>query len=239
MVGTILNAGGILIGGVAGLVTRRQFRPKTQYALKGLLGVFFVFVGLKLTWTSLGGGLGSVARQLLIVLLALTLGRLTGRALRLQKSLNRFGQYAKAGLARASAEHRPTWSEAFLTASVLFCLVPLAILGALLDGLSGHWQTLGLKAVLDGLTMLALMPTLGRGALLAVIPVVAYQGTFTLLAQWAAPFLRERALLDPLNATGGLLVFCVALIILELRRIELADYLPSLAFAPLLAWLWR
>ena len=80
--------------------------------------------------------------------------------------------------------------------------------------------------------------TFGWGAMVSVVPVVAYQGTITLAARALAPLLSD-PLLDSINATGGLLVFCIALIILELKKVELADYLPSLAFAPLLTWLWR
>jgi len=79
----------------------------------------------------------------------------------------------------------------------------------------------------------------GWSAIVAAIPVVAYQGTVSLVAKSLFPFLEKHGLLDSVNATGGLLVFCIALVILELKKIELADYLPSLAFAPVIAWLWR
>jgi uncharacterized membrane protein YqgA involved in biofilm formation len=237
--GTILNAAGILLGGILGLTLSRQLSHGRQVAIKGLLGVFTVYVGLKMTWTSLGGGVGAVARQLAIVLLALMLGRITGRLLHLQKFLNRLGQYAKAMLTKTSPDTSARFGEGFITCSLLFCVGPMAILGAIQDGLSGQWQTLGIKGLMDGLATMAFVATFGWGAIMSVIPVVAYEGTITLCARLLEPFLRDRALLDSVNATGGLLVFCVALIILELRRIELADYLPSLLFAPLLAWLWR
>ncbi len=239
MTGTILNAAGILVGGTAGLTVRRQLSPERQFALKGLLGVLTVIVGLRLTWTSLNGGFGAVAKQVAILVLALMLGRITGQLCRLQKGLNRLGQYAKEKLEHAPPGNAQRFSDAFITCTVLFCVGPMAILGALQDGLDGRWQTLGIKAVMDGLAMMAFVTTLGRGALLAVIPVVAYQGTITLCARWLAPFLQDRGLMESVNATGGMLVFCIALIILQIRKIELADYLPSLAFAPLLTWLWR
>ena len=73
----------------------------------------------------------------------------------------------------------------------------------------------------------------------SLVPLVAWQGTLALLAKMALPWLAKYALVDPINATAGMLVFCVALIILELKKVELADYLPSLVIAPLLTWLWR
>ena len=236
--GTILNAAGIVLGGVLGLTLSRQLSPARQIGLKNLLGVFTVYVGLKLTWTSLGGGLGMIGKQLLIVLLSLILGRITGRFLRLQKSLNRLGQYAKAKLSQPGDDSRG-FGEGFITCTLLFCVGPMAILGAVEDGLAGKWETLGIKALMDGLATMAFVGTFGWGAILSVIPVVAYQGTITLCARLIAPFLTDRALLNSVNATGGLLVFCIALIILELRKVELADYLPSLAFAPLLTWWWH
>src|SRR5262249_31214939 len=125
-----------------------------------------------------------------------------------------------------------------ITCSLLFCVGPMAILGALQDGLDGKYQTLAVKALMDGLATMAFVTTFGWGAMLSVVPVVAYQGTITLGARLLAPFLERQALLDSVNATGGMLVFCIALVILEIKKVELADYLPSLLVAPLLAWAW-
>ena len=236
--GTILNAAGILLGGILGLTLRKQLSPARQIAIKGLLGVFTVYVGLKMTWMSLGGGVGPIAKQLVIVLVSLILGRITGRLLHLQKFLNRLGGYAKRKFSEASPATPHRFAEGFITCTLLFCVGPMAILGAIQDGF-GHWQTLGIKALMDGLATMAFVTTFGWGVILSVIPVVAYQGTITLCAKLLEPFLHDQVLLDSVNATGGLLVFCIALIILELKRIELADYLPSLIFAPLITWLWR
>ena len=237
--GTILNAAGILIGGIIGLTVTRQLSPARQFALKGILGLLVIYVGLKTTLTSLGGGLWPITKQLLIVVLALTFGRLTGKLLRLQSLSNRLGQYAKQKIAAAGGADAHRFSEGFITCTLLFCVGPMAILGAVQDGLAGQWQTLGIKAVMDGLATMAFVATFGWGAMMAVVPVVVYQGTLTLAAKILEPFLQQHALMNSLNATGGLLVFCIALVILELKKVELADYLPSLAFAPLLTWLWK
>jgi hypothetical protein len=242
MLGTILNAAGILIGGILGLTLRRQLTPATQAGLKVALGVLVIYVGLKTTWTSLGGGIIPVLKQVFIVIIALALGRLTGRLLHLQKGLNRLGQYARERFTQAGTDKTQRWSEGFITCTILFCVGPMAILGAFQDGLEGRWQTLGVKALMDGLATMAFVGPFGWGAILAVVPVVAYQGTISLAAKSLAPFLLEPAnapLLNSLNATGGLLVFCIALIILELKKIELADYLPSLIWAPVITWLWK
>jgi uncharacterized membrane protein YqgA involved in biofilm formation len=242
MLGTILNAIGILVGGILGLTLRRQMSQATQVGIKGALGILVIFVGLKTTWSSLGGGFGLVAKQLVIVILALTLGRLTGRLLRLQKGINALGRYARERFAKAGAENaqqQQKWAEGFITCTILFCVGPMALLGSVQDGLSGKWQVLGAKAIMDGLATMAFVGTFGWGAMFSVVPVVAYQGSITLAAKLIAPWIQNEAMMNSINATGGLLVFCIALIILELKKIELADYLPSLAFAPLITWLWK
>lgn len=237
--GTLLNAAGILLGGILGLALRRQFKPNTQVLLKNILGLLVIWVGLSTTVKSLGGGVLGVAKQMTIVMLALILGRLTGRLLHLQTGLNRLGEYAKERFSKASAGGPQKWSEGFITCTVLFCVGPMAILGSIQDGLNGKWQTLGIKAAMDGLATMAFVGSFGWSAILSVVPVVAYQGTLTLAAKLLAPQLQNPALIDSVNATGGLLVFCISLIIFEIKKIELADYLPSLAWAPLLTWVWK
>jgi len=237
--GTIINAAGIILGGVAGLTVHKQLSMPTQQVLKIALGALTIYVGLKLTYNSLGPGFLLALKGLGIVVLALMLGRLTGRLLHLQKGLNHLGQYAKQRMAQAGAAGSNRFSEGFITCTVLFCLAPIATIGAVQDGLSGYWQTLGVKAFIDGLAAMAFVTTFGWGVLVSVIPVVAYQGTIWLAARVLAPYLSNYSLLDSVNATSGLLVFSIALLILNFRKVEVADYLPSLAFAPLITWLWR
>src|SRR5437773_2965769 len=239
MTGTILNAAAILLGGIVGLTASRQPSLAHQTALKILLGAFAVYAGLSATWQAVNGTFLQVLKQLTIVLLALMLGNLTGKLLRLQKSLNHLGQFAKQKISRARPVSPRRYSEGFITCSILYCVTPIAVIGSLQDGLTSNFKTLAVKSVMDGLATMAFVTTFGWGAILSVIPVIACQGTLSLLARLLQPYLAQHALLDSINATAGLLVFCIALIILELKKIELADYLPSLAFAPLLAWWWR
>lgn len=239
MTGTILNGAGILLGGILGLTIRKQLSVQRQLTIKLLLSILVIIVGLHMTWSSLGGGLWPVLGQLGIVVLSLTVGNVLGKLLRLQKGLNRLGQYAQRKLAPAEQAKPGRVGEGFIAATLLFCIGPMAILGALQDGLDGNWRTLGVKALMDGLATMALVSTLGWGVILAAVPVVAYQGTITLCAGLVAPVLERQALMDSVNATGGMLVFCLALIILDIRKVQVADYLPSLIIAPLLTWWWR
>jgi len=239
MIGTILNAAAILAGGIVGLTRVRQLSAAHQHALKVILGVLVVYVGLSTTWKALNGTFLHILKQLLIVLLAMMLGNLLGRVLRIQKSLNHLGQYAKNKFAKASPGSIQRVSEGFVTCSILYCVGPMAVLGALQDGLQGDFRTLAIKAVMDGLATMAFAKVFGWGVLLSALPVVAYQGTLTLLAQVLRPVVQDPALAQALNATTGLLIFSISLIILELKRIALADYLPSLLIAPLITWWWR
>ena len=238
--GTVLNVAGILIGGLIGLTRQKPLPPATESFLKAALGAFTTFFGLRLTWLSLNGSLAQVLKQLLIAVLALMLGKITGRLLRLQKMSNRLGQAARERIAGANSAGPRRLSDGFKTCAALFCAAPLAALGAVQDGLSGYFYPLGVKAVMDGLAAMGFAGLFRWGVMLAALPVLAFQGTITLAcAQWLKPLLAAHGLADSVGAVGGLLVFCVALVILGLKKIELTDYLPSLMFAPLLTWVWR
>ena len=239
MIGTLLNAGAILAGGVAGLIVAKDLSPATQSRIKIGLGVFCVYIGLSTTWSGLNGSFSQITQQIGVALLALVLGNLTGKLLGLQRRSNRFGQYAKDRFSKTKPGDQHRASDGFVTCSLLFCVGPMSVLGALQDGLTGSFRTLAVKSLMDGLATMAFAKSFGWGALLSAVPVLAYQGTLTLGAKALEPFLRDRALLDSVNATGGLLICCIALIILEVKKVRLADYLPSLVFAPMLTWWWR
>ena len=234
----MINFGAILAGGAVGLSTVRELSPAYQSRIKVGLGVFCVYVGLSTSWAAINGSFAQILRQLIVAALALILGNLIGKLLRLQKRLNGLGQWARQRLSAKGVPGPSRTSDGFVTCSLLFCVSPMAVLGALQDGMTGNFKTLAIKALMDGLATIAFTRTFGWGVLLSAIPVLAYQGTITLCAQALEPFLRDHALLDSVSATGGLLVCSIALIILELKKVPLADYLPSLACAPLLTWLW-
>src|SRR5687768_13428473 len=159
MTGTTLNVLGILIGGILGLYWVKQMTPRHQMMLKAWLGILAVIIGLYLVWKSLSGGIWPIFRQMIALVLALMFGRLAGKALAIQKLLNRFGDFAKRRMADAQSSQgsgsartrRPTINEGFVTCTVLFCFAPLAIIGPVLEGVGGHWQPLAIKAAMDGL----------------------------------------------------------------------------------------
>jgi uncharacterized membrane protein YqgA involved in biofilm formation len=238
MLGTLLNVAGILAGGIYGLVRRRPLSPVNESFFKVTLGAFLVFYGLRLTWVSFEGTVRQVLLQLLLTILSLMIGKLIGKLLRLQDFSNRLGRTARERLTLASSGGaKPDFNAGFLTCAGLFCAAPLAWLGALQEGLSGYFYPLAVKAVIDGLAVLGFIPIFGWSVIVSALPVLALQGTLTLAtAGFLRPFLEEHGLLNSVNSTGGLLVFCVALVILNLKKVEIANYLPSLAIAPLLTW---
>ena len=241
MTGTLLNAAGIVIGGIAGLLRRAPLSISNESFARAGVAAFTVFYGLRLTWISFSGPFAHILKQLLILIVAMAAGKLIGRGLRLQKTSNRIGRWANETIKSANPENPVLAAEGFKACAALFCTEPLGVLGAIQEGLTSppYYYTLAVKAVIDGLATLGLVRVLGRGIILSAIPVLAFQGTITILCtQWLQPLLSERDLLGAVNMVGGLLVFSVALVLLGLRKIELADYLPSLAVAPLLAWWW-
>ena len=233
--GTAVNAGAIIIGGLAGLTVSHHLTQKIELRLRTFLAALTVWVGLSMTWKSFHGGLGAGARQFLVLLVALMLGNALGRLLGLQAGLNQLGAFVKRRLPTGGAPAATRFSDGFVSGAIVFCLVPLAIVGAAVDGLGGNYRPLVLKAAIDGLAAVGFTAMFGWGVMLAVIPLVAYQGAITLLGATLAPML-DPDQLESINAVAGLLVFCVALIMLQLKRVALADYLPSLVIAPVLTW---
>ncbi len=236
--GTLLNAAAILVGGGLGLVVTRQLQPSTQQWIKVLMGALTVWVGLSMMWQGLHGPFLRWMQEFGIMMLAVMLGNFTGRMLRLQASLNGLGRWAREKLVAAGKGDAPGFSEGFLTCTILFCMGPMAILGALQDGLTGDLKILGVKSALDGLATMGFAATFGWSVMLSAVPVAVYQGTITLLARVLEPHLQQPALLDSISATGGFLVLAIALVMLDVKKVRLADYLPSLLYAPLLTrWL--
>lgn len=239
MNGTILNVSAILVFGLFTVFTGKQLSTRVQVWFKLIMGPFTAFFGLRMVWMSVSGPPMAVAKQLGIVLLALILGRLTGRLLRLQKLSNAVGRSASEGIERAAKGGPVRFGDGFNVCAGLFCAAPLAILGAIQDGLSGYYHPLVVKALMDGLATMAFVPAFRWGAVAAAVPVLAWQGTIAILAHASAPWLEHLGLLASVNATGGLLVSFVSLLILEAYRVKVADYLPSLVWAPVLTWFFR
>jgi hypothetical protein len=241
--GAFLNALGILIGALLGLALPKPLSIRTQVFFRSMLGVSTIFFGLRLVWLSVNGTFLPVSKQLFIAVLATTLGFWVGKLLRLQKISNHLGRHAGRLVASASSGAPRKFGNGFTACTVLFCAAPLGLLGAVTDGLpptgnpSGYFWLLAVKAVMDGLAMTGFVRLFGWPSAMSAFPVFGFLGGITFACQfWAKPFLAAHGLVDPVGATGGLIACAIALMIFEVRRVELANFLPALAIAPLLAW---
>jgi uncharacterized membrane protein YqgA involved in biofilm formation len=220
--GTLINALTVLIGGTIGALIGDRLPKRIHEALFGALGLFTVLIGLMSAFTT---------KNPLILLGSILLGVLVGEALNLEGGLQRLGDWAQKKLARPGS----TMSEAFVTASLIFCVGPLSILGALDNGLRGDTTKLVIKATLDAFASLAIGATLGWGVLLSLVVILIYQGGLSLLAHVIAPALNASPdIITELTATGGLLLVAIGLKLLNIRDLRVANWLPALVAAPLL-----
>lgn len=240
MLGTLVNAAAIAGAGLAGRARVPDLPHPWQKRLSMGVGILTLALGFHVIGQAAWRTPGSALRLVGLAVLAFLLGRWTGGLLRLQQRLNRLGQFSSRQLTDpGAAQAPPAGAEVFAAATVVFCLSPLAVVGPVLEALGGDSRALGLKAVMDGLAALSLGRTRGGGVALAALPVLALQGTVTLALRLAqAPLARFQGD-DLLCATAGLTLLPVALVVLQVVRVRLADYLPALLWAPALGWWFR
>jgi uncharacterized membrane protein YqgA involved in biofilm formation len=235
-IGAFLNAAGILLGAIFGLALRQPPSARAQDFSRRALGAATIFFGLQLVWLNVNGTLLSCEKQVFIALLALVFGNLTGKILSLQKISNQLGRIAGNLIANPTRKS----ANGFNACTILFCAAPLGVLGAVTDGLSGCFYFLAVKAVMDGLAMTSFVKMFGWLSALSAFPVFIFLGAITFVVQiYAKPFLDSHNLIYSVNAVAGFIACSVSLVIFEVRKVELANYLPSLAIAPLLAWLFK
>lgn len=227
MTGTLINVASIVVGSALGLLIGARLPERLRSTLMAGMGLF-----------TLGLGLQQFVKTAnpILVLVSVVLGTLLGEAARLEDRLQGLGAWLEARLTRDSEGASSRFVQGFLTASLLYCVGPMAILGSIQDGLTGDFRLLATKGVMDGIASLTLASTLGAGVLLSALPVFVYQGALTLLAGWAQAVLTP-AMIAELTATGGVMMIGIGLNLLEVRRVRVGNMLPALVVAPLLVWL--
>lgn len=234
VIGPFLNALGILLGALFGLARRAPLTLSTQKSCQSMLGALTAFCGLQLLWQNTGGGFGHALKQLFIAVLAVVLGNLLGKLLGLQKFSNRIGRHAAELLAKAEKKSPGRSADGFLAATILACAAPLGIVGAVTDGLGGYFFPLALKAAMDGLAMAGFVKMFRWPVALAALPVfLFFNGLAWVIHAFILPLLAAPELLQSVNAAAGLVVCATTLVVLGVHRVELANYLPALAVAPL------
>ena len=247
--GTALNVLTVLIGAGLGMAVGHRLREHTRSVVTDVLGLVTLLVAglsaMAVTDVALSDAVGS-GFPVLIVLGSLLIGSITGSMLRIEERLEGLAGTIQGWVSRRSkdssieggSDHasRERFIEGWLTASLLFCVGPLTILGALNDGLGRGIDQLALKAVLDGFAALAFAASFGVGVLLSAVSVLVVQGALTVVGVLLGDLVPD-AQISALTATGGLMLAGIALRLLRIRDIPVGDMLPALIVAPLLTQL--
>jgi uncharacterized membrane protein YqgA involved in biofilm formation len=177
-------------------------------------------------------------KEIFIMLLSVILGFWAGKLLRLQKFSNYLGRLAGNAITAAQRNPELNSSDAFNACAILFCAAPLGIIGAITDGLSGYFYFLAVKAAMDALAMLGFVKIFHWPAALSALPVLVFFSAVSLGVElYVKPYLTPIEL-DSIGAAAGLVACMITVVIFEVRRVELANFLPALAIAPLLTKLW-
>lgn len=213
-VGTLVNAGAILVGGMLGVLFRGLMPEKVARTIMQVLGIFTASLGIKMM---LGG------RQDLLILISLVIGAFIGEWLGIEAAVEKLGMKADEfrkhegeGIARG-----------FVPTTLLFCVGSMAIVGSLTEGVTGDARILLTKAVIDGIASIAFAAALGYGVIFSSIPILLYQGGLTLLAKYLQPVLAGPVITE-VAATGGFILLLLSLNILEIKKVRVANLLPAL-----------
>ena len=235
--GTIINVLAILVGTAAGILVGNRLSEKTSRVVTDGLGLVVLVLGglnvMALLDTELSASVGP-GIPLLIVIGAILIGGIIGSALRIEQRLESFGAVLQKRFAgKGAKDSKEKFITGFVNASLVFTIGPLAILGALSDGLGQGIEQLATKSILDGFASLAFAASLGWGVALSAIPVGIWQGLLTVLA-FAVGSVMSASVVSALTATGGVLLLGVGLRLLQIRQVAVGNMLPALIVAPIL-----
>lgn len=226
MDGSIINAVAIALGGLLGLLLGGRFPERLNKTIMQGVGLAVLMVGIDM---------GLRTQNSVIVLLSIVIGGIIGEALQIEERFNRLSERLEAKYTK-NGDGR--FTKGFVTASLLYCVGPMAITGAFQNGLLGDASILITKSFLDGISAVALGAGLGYGVVFSAIPVLLYQGGLALGATWIKPLLSETVILE-MTATGGVLILGIALTMLEIKRLKVANFLPALFAVVPIVYLWQ
>lgn len=233
--GTIINTGAIVAGGLAGILFGRFLKENVQDTLSKCCGVSTLMIGiagaLEKMLTLEKGAISSGGSMLLV--LCLTVGGVIGELLNLEGAFECFGRWLKEKTGNAKDKG---FVNAFVTASLTVCIGAMAIVGSIQDGLTGDYSVLATKAVLDFIIIMVMSCSLGPGAAFSAIPAAILQGSVTALAGLVRPVMTEAAL-NNLSLVGSVLIFCVGINLLWGKKIRVANLLPAIVLAVAAAFL--
>jgi uncharacterized membrane protein YqgA involved in biofilm formation len=221
MTGTLINVGAILIGTAIGSSAGSRLPSRMRRIVLYGIGLVVILLGFQMAVRT---------RNILVVLGAVLIGGIIGESLRIEDRLEQLGQFFQAKFSKGSEQ---SIAEGFVTASLVFCVGPMAVLGSIADGLSGDYSLLSVKAVMDGFASVAFGASLGWGVGLSAISILVYQGGLT-LAAGVLPGALNDAMITEMTATGGLVIIGVGIKLLDLKDLPLANLVPAIAVAPII-----
>lgn len=219
MVGTIVNTTAIIAGSVLGIFLKKGISEKVKNTVVQGIGLAVVLIGLQM---------GLQTKNVLVVIFSLVLGGLLGELIGIESLLSRLGHRLELVL-RAGGD----FTRSFVSASLIYCVGAMAIVGSIEDGLNGNPRILFVKSLLDGTTAVIFSSSMGIGVIFSAVPVFLYQGSITLLAPYLKEVLSASAIAE-ITAAGGLLILAIGLNILGVKEIKVGNLLPAIFFAPLL-----
>ncbi|MCM3597252.1 DUF554 domain-containing protein [Metabacillus idriensis] len=219
LLGSLVNAAGIIIGSLLGLLLRRIPESMKQTVMTGI-GLFVMVLGLDMALES---------EQLFIVIISLVFGAVIGEAIDIEKKLHQVGYWLEKKL---SKNQTGDFAQGFVSATLIFVIGAMAIVGSLDSGLRQDHDILYTKSMIDGFTSMVLSSTLGIGVLLSAVPVFIYEGAIALFANVIHQYVPDSLLKDlisEITAVGGILIFAIGINMLAIKAIRVANLLPSLA----------
>lgn len=225
MKGTLVNTTTVIIGSLIGLAIGSRFTEKIKTIVLQALGLCTLLIGMKMAFKT---------DNILLVIGSLALGGIVGELLKIEDGLEKIGEMIKSKVKSESG----TFVLGFVTASLVFCVGPMTIVGSIQDGISGNADTLYAKSLLDGFASIAFASSLGVGVFFSFLTVLIFQGALTILGSQLT-FLVEPGILNELTATGGLMILGIGFYLLDIKRIKVGNFLPALVFVVILALIFK
>lgn len=217
MTGVFINGLAIAIGSLIGILLRNISEEMKETVTKGI-GLGVVVLGIQMAIPT---------QSFIVIMISLSIGALIGEALKIETLMNRFGLF----LQKRFSKSESNFAEGFVTASLIFVIGSLGIIGAIQSGVSGDHETLLTKAVMDGFMAIMLTASFGYGVLFSSIPVVLYQGSIAILAnflvQLVSPSFMDE-LMNEISAIGGLMILGIGLNLLQLTKLRVSNFLPGI-----------
>ena len=233
--GTIINTAAIIIGGILGYFFGNLLKERHQNTLNMACGVCVLFIGLAGALEGMLSidGTNIVSGHSMLVIACMALGALVGEIINLEDRFEQFGEWLKVKTGNAKDQK---FVEGFVTASLTVCIGAMAIVGSIQDGIYGDYSILATKAVLDLIIVMVMTCSFGKGCAFSALPVAVLQGGMTGLARLIEPVMTEEALAN-LSMIGSVLIFCVGLNLVWGKKIRVANLLPALVIAVIIAFL--